>query len=340
MLRSTVVALKKGWTHNPGQTRRGGKNLAWRPKIRPATLDAFVPLTLVHPRRHPNSWHARQFNLLGYTTWPKEIGFYNAGDNFEITPETAWKLYEKCSNELFWTKLHNEKTIIIMIPKVEKEPDAYMSRVNHVFRHHLKRFGADHFIYNAVMQAAAFAKDFALCEQLFKEMDTLGLEPNAQTYVNMMLAAKLCGLPRDKCEAYFVEGIQKEMIPSVLRIDTEFQMWMDQLDRLGSFTSGKGYLSVNEEGAKPMPKDMFALWGWHRSESKFVSRDKIIKEQVRSRVHGGKEMVGTVFTKALRRPWALYNGMLPFDFRGPAYRRPTSFKDAPSFGTQRTGKAY
>ncbi|EPY25563.1 hypothetical protein STCU_06680 [Strigomonas culicis] len=215
-----------------------------------------------------------------------------------------------------------------------------MSRVNHVFRHHLKRFGADHFIYNAVMQAAAFAKDFALCEQLFKEMDTLGLEPNAQTYVNMMLAAKLCGLPRDKCEAYFVEGIQKEMIPSVLRIDTEFQMWMDQLDRLGSFTSGKGYLSVNEEGAKPMPKDMFALWGWHRSESKFVSRDKIIKEQVRSRVHGGKEMVGTVFTKALRRPWALYNGMLPFDFRGPAYRRPTSFKDAPSFGTQRTGKAY
>ncbi|EPY43774.1 hypothetical protein AGDE_00147 [Angomonas deanei] len=204
-----------------------------------------------------------------------------------------------------------------------------MERVREVFRHHLKRFGADHYIYNAVMQAAAFSKDFALCEELFQEMRQLHLEPNAQTYVNMMLAGKLSGQPREKVEHYFREGVTNGAVPAVLRIDTEFQMWMDQLERLGSFTSEKGYLSVNVEGAKATPRDMYALWGWHRSESKFVSRRELVEEQVRSRVHGGKGMVGTVFTKVLRRPWALYNGLFPWDHNGPAYRPPTTFSDAP-----------
>lgn len=41
-----------------------------------------------------------------------------------------------------------------------------MPHIHDIFRYHLKKFGADHYIYNAVMQAAAFAKDLALCERL------------------------------------------------------------------------------------------------------------------------------------------------------------------------------
>lgn len=340
MLRYTQVALKKGWTHNPGKTRRGGKNLAFRPKISEKTLNELVPLNLVHPRRHPNNWQARQFHLLGYTMWPKDVGFYNAGDNFELTPEASWRVYLKCRDEPFWGRLHSEKTIVHLLPKVEKNPSEEMDKVNDVFRHHLKRFGADHYIYNAVMQACAFAKDLPRCEQLFHEMESIGLEPNAQSVVNMMLAAKLAGQPRERCQEFFMDGIKRQALFAVMRVDTEFQMWMDQLDRLGSFTAKSGFLSVNEEGAKPMPLDMWALWGWHRSESKFVSRDKAINEQVRSRVHAGRELIGTVYTKTRRQPWALYNGMLPFDFKGPAWHPPTSFAGAPPHSHERTGKAY
>lgn len=340
MLRRTDVALKKGWTHNPGRTRRGGKNLAWRPKMPEATLNQFVPMNLVHPRRHPNNWQEPQFNLLGYIKWPKEIGFYNGGDNFEITPEASWRLYENCRDEPFWGRLHNERIIIYMLPNVEKDPKTHMERVNDIFRHHLKRFGGDHYIYNAVMQAAAFAKDYSRCEHLRTEMEAIGLEPNAQTFVNLMLAARLSGQPVAKCEAVFMEGVKRQVIVAVMRVDTEFKMWMDQLDRLGSFTATSGYLSVNEEGAKPMPSDMWALWGWHRTEGKFISRAAMINEQVIRRVHGGRELIGTVYSKTRRQPWAKYNGMLPMDFKGPAYRRPTQFTDAPPHGHEVTGKAF
>ncbi|KAK7196744.1 mitochondrial RNA binding complex 1 subunit [Novymonas esmeraldas] len=340
MLRRTEIALKKGWTHNPGRTRRGGKNLAWRPKIAEAKLNQFVPLALVHPRRHPNSWQARQFHALGYTMWPKDLGFYNAGDNFEVTPEAAWRLYRHARDEPHWGKLHCERTIITLLPLVEKAPAANMERVLDVFRHYLKRYGADHYIYNAVMQAAAFAKNFEHAEQLFHEMEVLGLEPNAQSYVNMMLAARLCGLPREKSEAYFKRAVTAGALQAVMRMDTEYTMWMDQLDRLGSFAAASGYLSVNEEGAKPMPRDMWALWGWHRSEGKFVSRHSLIMQQVRARVHGGREMVGTVYTKTLRQPWAKFNGMLPHDFKGPQHRRTITFPDAPPYTNEAGQAAY
>lgn len=340
MLRRTEIALKKGWTHTPGRTRRGGKNLAWRPKISERQLNDFVPLALVHPRRHPNNWQERQFTSLGYTKWPKELGFYNAGDNFELTPEAAWRLFLHARDEAYWGKLHSERTIVLLLPLVEKAPQGNMERVMEVYRHYLKRYGADHYIYNAVMQAAAFAKDYEQAERLFAEMEALGLEPNCQSYVNMMLATKLCGLPEAKAEAYFQRAVKEGAMRSVMRMDTEFRMWMDQLDRLGSFTAKAGFLSVNEEGAKPMPRDMWALWGWHRSEGKFISRHSLVMEQVRARVHGGRELIGTVFAKTKRQPWAKYNGMLPHDFNGPVYRPPTSFADAPPHTEERAGKAF
>eukprot|EP00796_Vickermania_ingenoplastis_P010104 gene10104-7071_t len=328
MLRGTAVLLKKGWTHTPGRTRRGGKNLAWRPKISEAKLNESVRLNLVHPRRHPNTWQERQFNYLGYTMWPKELGFYNAGDNFELTPEASWRIYLKCRDEPFWSRLHNEQTVVHLLPLVEKNPEPNMKNVTEVFRHHLCRFGADHYIYNVVMQAAAFGKRFSQCETMLEEMNRIGLEPNGQTYVNMMLGARLSGLPREKAEKFFKEGVQKGALTAVMRLDTEFQMWMDQLDRLGSFTTS-GHLSINEEGASPMPRDMFAIWGWHKSEAKFRSRKDMIEENVRARVHAGRELIGTVYTKSRRQPWSLYGGMLPHDFNGPPQAPPTSFPDAP-----------
>lgn len=317
MLRYSLLLLKKGWTHTPGRTRRGGKNLAWKPKIRVAKLEEMVRLNLVHPRRHPNSWQELQFHFLGYTLWPKEIGFYNAGNNFELTPEASWRLYLKGRDETFWTPLHNEKTIIHLLPLVEKNPEDQMKRVRIIFRHHLSRFGGDHFIYNAVMQAAAFARQFSLCEEMFSEMNRLGLEPNAQTYVNMMLAGKLSGKSTNTIEKYFKEGVQSGALSAVMRLDTEFQMWLDQLKRFGSFTTD-GFLSNNVEGASPIPRDLFAIWGWHKSEAKFQSRKQMIAEQVRARVHSGKELIGSVFTKTRRQPWAKYGGLLPYDFNGPA----------------------
>lgn len=340
MLRRTEVALKKGWTHSPGRTRRGGKNLAWRPKMSEGKLNQFVPLALVHPRRHPNNWQALQFHALGYTKWPKDIGFYNAGDNFEVTPEAAWRLYQHARDEPYWSKLHSEKSVIALLPLVEKAPAANMERVMDVFRHYLRRFGADHYIYNAVMQAAAFSKDYNQAERLFQEMEALGLEPNAQSYVNMMLAARLCDLPQEKGEAYFKRAVKDGAMRSVMRVDTEFKMWMDQLERLGSFTASSGFLSVNEEGAAPMPRDMWALWGWHKSESKFVSRSELIAEQVRARVHGGKELIGTVYSKVRRQPWAKNNTMTRHDFNGPPRRAPITFPDAPAYTNEAGQKAY
>ncbi|CCW70382.1 unnamed protein product [Phytomonas sp. Hart1] len=340
MFRRTYVALKKGWTHNPGHTRRGGKNLAWRPKIPEEKLEQFVPLDLVHPRRRPNTWQERQFHFLGYTKWPKEIGFYNAGDNFELTPEASWRLFGLMHEASWWGRLHNERVIMHLLPLVEKDPKRFMPRVNDIFRLHLKRFGADHVIYNAVMQASAFAKDLARCEGLFREMRALGLEPNAQSYVNLMLAGRLCGKTREECAEYFHEGLRRKALFAVMRVDTEFSMWMDQLDRLGSFTAEKGYLSVNEEGASPMPRDMWALWGWHRSEGKFISRQAVIQQHVRARLQGGRQLIGTVYSSRRRQPWALYNGLLPMDFKGPIYRPPITFTPPPGHRREVAGKSY
>lgn len=103
-----------------------------------------------------------------------------------------------------------------------------------------------------------------------------------------MLACKLCNLSRDKIERYFLEGMKNGAFEVIMRADVEFDMWMDQLNRLGSFTAKKGFLSVKDEDAKPMPRDMWALWGWHRTESKFVSRADMIKEQIQSRVNNGQ----------------------------------------------------
>jgi pentatricopeptide repeat protein len=331
MLQRTSQLLKKGWTHNPGRTRRGGKNLAWRPKIPDSKLEGFVPLSMVFPRRHLNSWHQREFSRLGLVSWPKEVSFYNSGDNLEVTPEMMWRLFKRNADELFWTPSHNEKTIVHLMPLVEAAPKEHMPRVDEIFRHHVKRFGADHVIYNAVMQALAFAKDYERCLTLHKEMGRVGLAPNTQTVVNLMLAAKLCGKPKETAEAFFTDGIRTGAIEAVMRLDVEFQMWWDQLERLGSFTSTAGHLSVKDEGAKPMPKNVFALWGWDRSERKFVSRKEAIREQVQLQTRQGRHLFGTAFTKHLRQPWASYKGMLPFDYKGPAPSRESiSFEDAPN----------
>ena len=85
------------------------------------------------------------------------------------------------------------------------------------------------------------------------DMKAAGLEPNGQTYVNLMLAAKLSGQPKSKAEEHFKEGVRTNALQAVMRLDTEFAMWWDQLERMGSFTAKSGYLSVKEEGATPMP---------------------------------------------------------------------------------------
>lgn len=330
MLRRTEALLKKGWTNSPGHTRRGGKNLAWRPKMSDKVLSEYVPLNMEHPPRRPTSWHAAEFNRLGLTVWPKEVGFYNAGDNFEMTPEMMVRLFEANKDEDFWRAAHNERVVVHLMPRMEKAPKETIVVVRKVLLHHIKRFGADHAIYNAVLQAFAFAKDMESCKILVEEMKSLGLTPNAQTYVNMMLACKMAGLPKAKAEEYFLEGIKSGALDAVMRLDTEFQMWWDQFERLGSFTSSSGLLSVNEEGAKPMPKNMWALWGWDRTERKFQSRKAYVSEQAQLVLGGRSEMAGTLYTAAKRQPWSKYRGLLPFDFKGPSKKRPSlSFKDAP-----------
>lgn len=330
MLQRTSLLLKKGWTHNPGRTRRGAKNLAWRPKINGTTLEQFVPLSMVFPRRRLNAWHAREFNRLGLVQWPKEVAFYNAGDNFEVTPAMMYRLFERNKAETFWTPAHNEKTIVHLLPLVEQDPAVHMPRVAAVFAAHIARFGADHLIYNARLQAMAFAKDFDGTLRLFKEMGGLGLAPNTQTIVNLMLAAKLSGKPKATAEQLFTDGIRAGAIEAVMRLDVEFQMWWDQLERLGSFTGDRGHLSVKEEGARPIPRDMFALWGWDRNEPKFISRRQMVHQQVELQTRSGHHLFGTVYTKHRRQPWANYKGMFPRDYKGPQTRRPVmSFDDAP-----------
>lgn len=343
-MRRTQCLFKKGWTNSPGRTRRGAKNLAWRPKMSEKTLNEFVPLAMEHPPRRPNGWHPAEFSRLGHTVWPKEVAFYNAGDNFEVTPEMWWRLFEKNSDAPFWTPHHNEQAVVHLMPKVEGDPKTYLPRVDAVLQRHIARFGADHIIYNVVMQARAFGRDFSGCEQIFKAMkavaplapspsaeaggetmattDASALVPNGQTYVNMMLAVRLCDKPKELAEHYFKEGVSTGALQAVMRLDTEFAMWWDQLERLGSFTSSSGHLANKVEGAKPMPRNMWALWGWGRDERKFVSRAQLIRERAADALTAPTRrtalgLYGTVYDSVRRQPWAKYQGLFPWDRSGP-----------------------
>ena len=165
MLRPTLNLLKKGWTYSPGRTHRGGKNVVWKPKMPQDKLEPFLPLAMEHPPRRLKVWNDLEFQRVGMVKWPKEVGFFNAGDNFELTPEMMWRLFQCNKDEDFWTQQHNEKVIVHQMPLVECDPKKNMPRVDAVFLHHVGRFGADHVIYNAVMQACAFAKDVTRCEK-------------------------------------------------------------------------------------------------------------------------------------------------------------------------------
>jgi hypothetical protein len=89
-------------------------------------------------------------------------------------------------------------------------------------------------------------------------------------------------------------------------------------------------LSVNEEGAKPIPRDVYALWGWDRTERKFVSRKERIAMAVQEQTGRRSRYHGTVYTKTLRQPWYRFKGMFPWDINGPS-RRVTqlTMSDAP-----------
>lgn len=351
-MQRTVPLLKKNWTDYPGRRTRGAKNLAWNPKVPKGVVETYFPINLEFPGRRPNSWHALEFHRHGLKVWPKEVGFYNSGDNFELTPTATFRVFEQCKDEPFWTQSHNEKTIIALMPIVEKDPQN-MQLVDAVFQHHVKRFGADHACYNAVMQACAFAGHLERCQQLFDEMVRIHLIPDGQSFVNMMLAKKLAGEPKEKIEAVFKEAVRVGALTAVMRLDTEFAMWYDMLTRLGSFTGNQGaaakdpetmarlsvsqtppeggYLSVVEEGAKPMPTDMWATWGWDSVvERKFVPRSERVHHEVLRRLGGGRDLYGSVYSKVKRRPWTRYTGMLLHDWKGPKTGTiPPSFPSAP-----------
>jgi len=303
------------WRVNVGGQGLGGSNLIWNMRY---NREAFVRTDMQHPKRRPSAWNRMEFDRLGFDTWPKEVGFWNAGDNWELTPEFQWRFYLHCRDKDVWTQGHNEQTVIALMPLVEVKPQEYLSRVEDVFRHHISRYGADHIIYNAVMQAYAFAKQFDKCLAVYTEMDSVGLDPNAQTYVNMMLAVHLCGKPIDIAKSYWKEAVRTRAITPVLREDYEFSMWMQQFERMGSFTAKKGFLSNNEEGAKEVPENMWALWGWDRDERKFLSRRERIQQEIQRQTNSGKFHRGKVVSSYKRTPWYKYKGMFPWDYSGPS----------------------
>lgn len=366
-MRNTNLLLKKGWTYNPGNMNRGGKNPIWRPKMFPDQLQPFIFLDFEHPRRRPDSWNEFESRRLGLVAWPKEVGFYNKGDNFELTPEMSWRLFLKNKNEEFWLPEDNEQTLINLLPIIEKDPSQQnLSKIDDIFTAHVERFGVDHIIYNAVLQAVAFSRtpdSLSRCEEIFREMQTQGLAPNAQTYVNMMLAAKLVKgdakigdddkKRRDVANKYFTQGVQSGALEAVMRLDTEFQMWWDQLNRMGSFSSSvtnnnsekknNGFLSVNDEGAVPLPRDPFAIWGWDsRTERKFGTLQNRIHQQVFAQKAASRGL-GSVFNSYKREPWHRYKGMFPHDFKGPPKKMQESpnspFEDAPYPAAKGFGKS-
>ncbi len=332
-------------------TKRGGKNYIWNPKLTNDQRNRFFYQQFEYPRRRPDSWQELEAARLGIREWPKAVGFYNAGDNFEITPEMHWRLHRMNHEADFWTPHDNEQTIVHMMPLVAKEPAKFLPRVDTVFENHVKRFGGDHVIYNAVMQAYAFAKRMDKCEQLLKEMKAAHLVPNGQTFVNMMLACRLCGQGKERAFMYFEEAIRIGSLTAVVRLDTEFQMWWDQLERLGSFTDPPatgGFLSVDEEGAKPRPSDVWAIAGWSKDERKFMTLEDRVAVQGREFRASRRHSVGTVTSGLRRQPWYRFQGYTRHDFVGP--QMPSEKRDealaffagAPpsQFPTSKAPKAY
>eukprot|EP00758_Cryptobia_borreli_P003611 Tbor_TRINITY_DN3866_c0_g1::TRINITY_DN3866_c0_g1_i1::g.5587::m.5587 len=358
MLQRTHLCLKKGWTDHPGSAHRGAKNLAWNPKISKVTLNKFVPLHAEHPGKRPKNWQELEFYRLGLDKWPKEVGFYNAGDNFELTPKMMVKLFEANKDGPYWTQKHNEKVVVSLMPVVggggssSDSVSKGMSIVDEVFHHHIMRFGADHMIYNVVMQACAFAGDLDRCKALKKEMVNIGLIPNAQTYVNLMLANMISGSLREEIEKVFMEAVKTGALVPIMRIDTEFQMWLDQLTRLGTFadahkdkSSEEKKIPVNKQSeaacsssvhheiqgsgtflgnlakdtyAAQMPRDIFATWGWDvRTERKFVSKKQLIRDEARNRLAGSVGLYGTVYSKFQRQPWTANTQITRWDIAGP-----------------------
>ena len=123
-------------------------------------------------------------------------------------------------------------------------------------------------------------------------------------------------------EAFWDEAVREKAITPTLRADYEFKMWMAQFERIGSFTSGHGFLSVNEEGAAPRPRNMWALWGWDRTERKFISARDRVRQEADRQIAPGNRIGRSLVSSLQRRPWYRYKGMFPWDFRGP---RPSEF---------------
>jgi len=306
-----------------------------------ATLNEFVPLNMEHPPRRPKSWQALEFKRLGLTSWPKEVGFYNAGDTFELTPEMSYRLFLHSKDAPHWKPEHNEATLINLIPLMELQTGATKPKVEAVLAHHVERYGPDHLVYNAAMQAFAFGRDLNRVLELRSDMEAMGLVPNGQTYVNLMLAAKLCGKDKAAVQSYFMEAIQRGALQSVMRLDTEFEMWWSQLNRMGSFNTANTYLGNTRgavgEGAKPMPSNMWAIWGWDRTERKYRSRRDMIRDSTEDILGSSfvKDLTGSVYRNIRRQPWAKYRGLLPYDFKGPLLSRSSRrahggpFADAP-----------
>ena len=331
MFRATRGLSKHGWQDNPGKSSRGGKNAAWKPKIPEFQKLKWFPYNMEHPKRRPNNWHDLEFQRLGMVEWPKEVGFFNSGDNFEVTPEMMWRLFLENMDSDFWSSAHCERTVVHLMPWMESHPKETREKVQQIFQHYVRRYTADHVIYNVVMQASAFGKDLQRCVDLLAEMRRIGLQPNAQTFINMMLACTLCGRPSNEAEHYFKEAVRLGALVPVMRLDTEFKMWMDQIERMGSFSGTKGYLAHNKnEGAKARPVDMWALWGWDKSERKFATKRHLINCEVVRQVKNNA-LVGTVYSKHKRQPWAKYQGMLRYDFKGPMVprQRQDAFLEAP-----------
>eukprot|EP00759_Apiculatamorpha_spiralis_P033239 PhF_6_TR3458/c0_g1_i2/m.5049 len=310
------------WLVNVGSGHRGGKNLSWNPKFPTTMKSAFLRLEMQHPNRRPKSWNELEFQRCGYQKWPKDVGFWNAGDNWELTPEFQWRFYlhNRDDPSQLWTQGHNEQTVVALMPLCEVDPKQAIPKVEEIFRHHVQTFGADHVIYNVVMQAFAFAKEYDRAFALFQEMGNLGLVPNGQSYVNMMLASRLSKKPMEITKQFWADAVRCGAMQPVVRMDYEFELWMKQFDRLGSFSpDSNGYLSTkHEEGAVEVPRDMFALWGWDRNERKFIPRNSRVRYEVRKQTMSGAFLRGRLQSNFRRKPWYKYKGMFPWDFKGPS----------------------
>jgi len=297
------------------KTSCGKKNLAWATKN--PTHPYFLRIDMKHPKRRPKEWNEPEYQRRGYVKWPKEVGFWNTGDNWELTPEFQWRFFLHNKDKMIWSPEQNEKIVISQMPLVEIDAKKYLPRVEEIFKHHSDRFGHDHIIYNAVMQAKGFANDYEGAEALFEEMKRREITPNAQSYFNMMFAGRRANKPMEAIRAYWDEAVKTQSINPILRADYEFGMWMAQIDRMGSFTT-TGYLSNNEEGASEIPSEMWATDGWdERSEPKFPSRTQRIKEEAVRRAAPGK-LVKSSHMYHERRPWYMFKGMFPWDYRGPS----------------------